>query len=154
MTGFAAFTAIVVVALTNAQDLSYTLLNSNEAPSPRFDGVIAYDPAGRTLYVFAGQDSVPQNDLWSYSLDLRQWSKVRPSGAQPPARFGHTMVLDSSRRRLIVFGGQAGGFFSDVWAFDIGNGSWQQLAGDDAGPSRRYGHSAIYETSRDRMIVS
>jgi uncharacterized protein (TIGR03437 family) len=63
-------------------------------------------------------------------------------------------VFDSVRRRLILFGGQAGGFFSDTWAFDVSAGNWSQLSPDDAGPSRRYGHSAIYETSRDRIVIS
>ena len=40
-------------------------------------------------------------------------------GPKPAARFGHTLVLDSVRRRLILFGGQAAGFFNDTWAYDI-----------------------------------
>ena len=74
-------------------------------------------------------------------------------GERPPARFGHTVLLDS-RRRLIVFGGQAGGFFSDVWAYDIDANGWQRLSPDEAGPNRRYGHSAIYDPQRDRMVIS
>ena len=54
----------------------------------------------------------------------------------------------------MVFGGQAGGFFSDVWAFDVAGQAWQRLAADDAGPSRRYGHSAVYDAKRDRMVIS
>ena len=136
-----------------AQVLNYSLLSS-DGPSPRFDGTIAYDPAARRLFMFGGQDSAPKNDLWSYSLDQRRWTEIQPSGAKPPERFGHTLVFDPVRRRLIVFGGQARGFFSDVWAYDIARESWSQLARDEAGPSRRYGHSAIYESARDRMVIS
>lgn len=103
--------------------------------------------------MFGGQGSAPQNDLWAYSLQTKQWRAV-PTASAPPARFGHTLLLDPGRRRLIVFGGQAGGFFSDVWAFDIAAGAWRQLAADDAGPSRRYGHSAIYDAGRERMVIS
>jgi uncharacterized protein (TIGR03437 family) len=123
-------------------------------PSARFDGTIAYDPAGQQILLFGGRDSGPKNDLWAYSLQRRQWTEVGVAGVRPPARFGHTLLFDPVRRRLIVFGGQASGFFSDVWAFDLTGSSWQQLSRDAAGPSRRYGHSAIYEPSRDRMIVS
>jgi len=138
-----------------AQTLSYSLLESPESkPSARLDGTITYDPAGRQIYLFGGQDSVPRNDLWAYSLAQRRWIEIQVAGAVPPARFGHTLIFDSARRRLVLFGGQAGGFFSDVWAFNISSTSWQQLSADNVGPSRRYGHSAIYESARDRMVIS
>jgi hypothetical protein len=117
------------------------------------DGAIAYD-ASRRIFLFGGQDSSPRNDLWAYSLERRQWTEVQAGGSRPPARFGHTMILDPQRRRLVVFGGQGSGFFSDTWAYDIERGSWRQLSPDPAGPVPRYGHSAIYDGARDRMIVS
>jgi uncharacterized protein (TIGR03437 family) len=123
-------------------------------PSSRFDGTIAYDPVDRMIFLFGGQDSVPRNDLWAYSLPRRQWEEVEAPGPRAAARFGHTLIFDTARRRLVVFGGQAGGFFSDVWAFDLGQGVWQPLSGEGAGPSRRYGHSAIYDSVRDRMVIS
>ncbi len=54
----------------------------------------------------------------------------------------------------MVFGGQARGFFSDTWAYDLSANRWQRLAADGAGPSRRYGHSGIYDAARDRMVIS
>lgn len=138
-----------------AQTLSFSLLGAQDPqPSARFDGTIAYDPAGRQIFLFGGQDIAPKNDLWVYSLARRRWTEVQVSSARPPARFGHTLIFDPIRRRLVAFGGQAGGFFSDVWAFDIVRGLWEQLSADEAGPSRRYGHSAIYDAARDRMVIS
>jgi hypothetical protein len=150
------FVTTCLIALgCQAQSLSYSLLvSSSPQPSPRFDGAVAYDPVSRQVFLFGGEDTAPRNDLWAYSLAQRRWSEIQVSGSLPPARFGHTLVFDPVRRRLVVFGGQAGGFFSDVWAFDIASGSWRQLSADDAGPSRRYGHSAISETARDRMVIS
>jgi uncharacterized protein (TIGR03437 family) len=119
------------------------------------DGTIAYDPGGRRVFLFGGLDgSGALNDLWAYSLERRRWEAAAVPGARPAARFGHTMLLDPVRNRLVVFGGQERGFFSDVWAFDIAENSWRQLSPEAAGPSRRYGHSAIYDAARDRMIVS
>jgi uncharacterized protein (TIGR03437 family) len=138
-----------------AQNLSFSLLRADgDKPSARFDGTIAYDPGNRRVYLFGGQDTAPRNDLWFYSLPMRRWVQVPVEGAKPPARFGHTLIFDPARRRLVVFGGQAAGFFSDVWAFDLAQNTWQQLAGDNSGPSRRYGHSGIYDSARDRMVVS
>lgn len=139
-----------------AQAVTYSLLGSGGTqPSPRFDGTVAYDPSGRRLFLFGGQDAAPRNDLWVYSLARRSWEEAAVTGERPPARFGHTMIFDPLRQRLVVFGGQAGaGFFSDVWVFSIAGGAWEQVSPSDSGPSRRYGHSAIYDSARDRMVVS
>jgi uncharacterized protein (TIGR03437 family) len=146
------------LSTVSAQTLSYSLLPAGPiSPSTRFDGTIAYDSSGKQIFLFGGQDTTPRNDLWVYSLQLKQWASVQVAGAAggtPPARFGHTLIFDPVRKRLVLFGGQAGTFYSDTWAFDIAGGTWQQLSPDGAGPSRRYGHSAIYETARDRMVIS
>ncbi|MCX6596651.1 MAG: hypothetical protein NTV70_09825 [Acidobacteria bacterium] len=139
----------------HAQPLSFTRLPaSGAAPSARLDGTIAYDPQTRQLYLFGGQGAGLLNDTWSYSLEAQRWTEVATTGTRPPARLGQTLIFDPVRRRLIVFGGQASGFFSDVWALDVATQAWQQLSRDEAGPSRRYGHSAVYDSVRDRMVIS
>ncbi|MBI3471973.1 MAG: hypothetical protein HY013_11515 [Candidatus Solibacter usitatus] len=146
---------LLTCAAAFGQGLWYSRLAPGAAaPSPRADGVIVYDPQDRRLWMFGGLDNGPRNDLWVYSIQRQEWSEVTPSGTKPPARFGHTMILDPARRRLVVFGGQAGGFFSDTWAYNLERNSWSQLAPDNAGPSRRYAHSGVYDAPRDRMIVS
>lgn len=138
-----------------AQPLSYTLLEAGEsAPSARLDGTIAYDSAGRRVILFGGAGNGEKNDLWSYSLAQRRWEELRPEGDKPPARLGHTLVLDARRQRLILFGGQASGFFNDTWVYDLARNRWSRIAADGTAPSRRYGHSAILDAERDRMIVS
>ena len=138
-----------------AQPLAFTRLPADgAAPSPRVDGTIAYDGSTRRIYMFGGLETSARNDLWFYSLAQRRWEEVQAAGSKPAARFGHTLLHDAPRRRLILFGGQAGGFFSDVWAFQLDSGTWEQLAGNEAGPSDRYGHSAILDEARGRMVIS
>ncbi len=147
--------SIVGAACAAAQPLAFTRLPaSGAAPSARVDGTIAYDGPSRRVYMFGGLDNAARNDLWFYSLAQRRWEEVQAGGAKPAARFGHTLLHDAARRRLILFGGQASGFFSDVWAFGLDSGAWQQLAGNEAGPSDRYGHSAILDEARGRMVIS
>jgi uncharacterized protein (TIGR03437 family) len=149
------FLPFIVLQAALAQPLSYTQLStSTPPPSPRVDGAIAYDPSTRRLYLFGGRDSTFRNDLWFYSLAERRWQEVESAGPKPPARLGHTLAYDPVRRRLILFGGQASGFFSDVWAFDTARQVWTQLAPSQSGPSNRYGHSMIYDPPRDRIVVS
>ncbi|MDX2180917.1 MAG: kelch repeat-containing protein, partial [Bryobacteraceae bacterium] len=147
------FTTFALVTL--AQPLTYTLLPAGGTPpTGRVDGTIGYDPSGASLYLFGGQDNAARNDLWVYSLRESRWREITTGGAKPAPRWGHTLAVDPVRRRLIVFGGQASGFFSDVWAFDISAGTWTELAPNDRGPSRRYGHSGVYDPRGDRLVIS
>ena len=147
--------AVLAGAELPGQSLTYGRLDvTGAAPQPRIDGVVVYEPVSRRLFLFGGRAAGPLNDLWTYSIDRRTWAEVPVDGLRPPARSGHTMVLDPIRARLVVFGGQAAGFFSDTWAFELAKSSWQQLLPNDSGPSRRYGHSAILDATRDRMVIS
>lgn len=138
-----------------AQDWRFSLLLPNgEAPPPRIDGTIAYDADAASLYLFGGQARDTLNDLWRYSIPSKTWLRLEPTGTLPLPRLGHTLLFDEQRKRLILFGGQGGGFFSDVWAFDLKTQRWTLLAPENTGPSRRYGHSAILDTETNRMIIS
>ncbi len=146
---------LVFATATFAQDWLLTrVAPSGPAPSPRIDGTITYDAERFSLFLFGGSGSGALNDLWRFSLATERWEQLSPTGPLPPARFGHTLVTDTRRNRIILFGGQARGFFSDVWAFDPATNAWRQLAFDAAGPSNRYGHSAVYDDRGDRLIIS
>lgn len=141
--------------LASGLNLAWTQLKpAGVQPSARNDGAVAWDPVERQLFLFGGQDSGYLNDLWAYSYDRQTWALVAISGSPPPARFGHTLVYDSTRRQLLLFGGQAGSFFSDVWAFDVATRTWRKAGANDAGPKSRYGHGAIYDAARDRLVIT
>jgi uncharacterized protein (TIGR03437 family) len=130
------------------------LPSSGLSPTPRVDGAIAFDDRERRVYMFGGRDTAARNDLWSYSMQERAWTELRPSGTAPGARFGHSLLFDPQRRRLILFGGQASAFFNDTWAYEIETNRWTLLAGSRNAPNERYGHSAVYDASRGRMLIS
>jgi hypothetical protein len=155
MTLLRSFSLIALALPLLAQsELRYRLLPSaGEAPEPRLDGTIIYSPRDRAVVLFGGQGNGLLNDVWSYSLTGQRWERWNVTGAAPAPRLGHTSVYDPVRHRLIVFGGQARGFFNDVWALDLAARSWRQLS-DASGPSTRYGHSAIYDPRGDRLIVT
>jgi uncharacterized protein (TIGR03437 family) len=105
--------------------------------------------------MFAGQDaSGDRNDVWAYAVDRQQWTRLNPAGQSPNPRHGHTVTFDPVRRRIIMIAGQGAGFFGDAWAYDIQANLWTQLSGNSSGPIPRYGHSAIYDAKRDRIVIS
>ena len=43
------------------------------------------------------------NELWSYSFAENKWNQIKPQGACPRARAGHSAILRGNS--LVVFGG-------------------------------------------------
>jgi hypothetical protein len=89
------------------------------------------------------------------------WS--HPSPSTPPApRVAASAVYDSANNRLIVYGGQDADCnpsysFGDTWILQNANGSggsmsWTQLLPANA-PEGRRGHSAVYDSTNNIMIV-
>ncbi|MGH7731460.1 MAG: Kelch repeat-containing protein, partial [Candidatus Eiseniibacteriota bacterium] len=122
----------------------------------RFGHSATYDATSTRMVVFAGHDGgSPRNDLWALFLGSggAAWSELFPSSAPPPARFDHSAIHDPLRNRLIAFGGTDGSVTgSDTWALGLGpSPAWTLLPA--GGAPARAGHSAIYDASRDRMLV-
>ena len=128
---------------------------AQEQPSPRLDAPIAYDGARRTVWLFGGQAaSGDTNDLWAFSLETQSWRQVSPQGTPPSPRHGHTLNYDARGRRLIVFAGQARGFFNDTFAYEIEANRWVQLNDGAGAPPRRYAHSGVYDPDGNRILIS
>ena len=77
------------------------------------------------------------------------WTQKQDIGPSP--RSGHGMVFETSRQRVLLFGGFGGGtqVFNDTWSWDGEN--WTQLA--DIGPSARSLHAMAYDSTRDRTVL-
>jgi hypothetical protein len=123
-----------------------------------------YDPLHDRMVVFGGVDGSPyRNDVWGLSLaGSPAWSEVTPAGTLPTDRGGHAAIYDPVRDRMVVFGGLGnynwddGSYhlLNDVWALSLsGSPAWSELTSPATVPSERYGHSAIYDPLRDRMVV-
>jgi modification target Cys-rich repeat protein len=71
----------------------------------------------------------------------------------PPAVHAGAMAYDSSRKRVVMFGGSTAPG-NATWEWDGDAGAWelrQQMAG--ARPSRRYGHALAYDASRGKVVM-
>jgi len=132
---------------------------SGARPSERVGHAAIHDPVRNRMIVFGGDDGSGidyESDVTVLPLDGSAiWSGVSPTGTPPPGRADHTLVYDSIRDRLIVFGGLADTVkFADVWALSLaGTPSWTQILPSGPGPSARSGHVAIFDPVGDRMIV-
>ncbi|MBX3460150.1 MAG: choice-of-anchor D domain-containing protein [Planctomycetes bacterium] len=130
------------------------LAPSGSAPVPTVYPARAIDVAGNRMFVHGGGQPAggSTSQLWSLNMATGAWTAL--AGAGPAARDLHSMVYDSLRNRLIVFGGRAPGIVADVWAYDITGATWTQVM-PAAGPApvARYGHGASYDAVNDRMVI-
>jgi hypothetical protein len=126
-----------------------------------------YNPTTNVMIVFAGESwsrSALSNAvlLQTPANGNGKWSTLIANGTagSPPPRWGHSAVYDSANNRMIVFGGQALGaqYFSDVWVLNNADGqggaaTWTQMSPSGSSPEPRWGHTAIYDSASNRLIV-
>lgn len=73
---------------------------------------------------------------------------------EPAAHGGGAAIYDPVRDRMIVFGGLGWSFSNETWALSFnGTPTWSQLQPSGPLPPSRGFHSAIYDSTGDRMIV-
>lgn len=97
----------------------------------------------------------------AHSAFSQSWTELSPSGTPPAARGGVTGVYDPTSNRMIVFGGRdaSGENRNDVWVLTHANGEgasqWIRLIanGVAGSPPARSGHSAVYDSVNNRMII-
>jgi formylglycine-generating enzyme required for sulfatase activity len=89
--------------------------------------------------------------LCAHSSLAQSWSQVTPSPPTPSARNRGAMAFDAARGLSMLFGGYNGTAtpLGDFWAFN--GSSWQQLGGTV--PAARWGHSMVYDTRRERLVL-
>ena len=124
-------------------------------PSARSFHSAIYDPVRDRMVVFGGYDGSYHNDLGALSLaGTPAWTELTPTGALPSGRNGHGAIYDPIRDRMIICGGVSASYLLDVWALSLaGTPAWADATPTGTPPSWRYGHSAIYDPVRDRMLV-
>ncbi len=92
---------------------------------------------------------------WTASLRAGYvWQAAATSG--PSARYDHTMVYDSIRQKVMLFGGRnTTSFFNDLWEWDSQNQSapWTNVTPAGLKPSARYGHALAYDSNRDKIVL-
>jgi hypothetical protein len=125
-------------------------------PTARYETRMVWDPAIHRAVLFGGLTALDAGTKLQYDLgDTWEWTgnrwiQVYPAHS-PSARAAESMVLDSARNRVVIFGGRLGKTnLNDTWAF---NGSdWSEIKTANA-PSVRERAGAAYDSARDRIVL-
>ena len=127
---------------------------SEKATPVCFGSAAAYDAKRKKLIVFGGlhargsEEGKLLNETWQY--DGKQWSRLNVAGPQP--RFGHAMVYDSNREKIILFGGSPGfqkEAFGDTWEWD--GTAWKKI--NVEGPAARADFAMVYDSRIKKVIL-
>ncbi len=133
-----------------------SLVTSGPKPQARVYHTAIYDPLRDRVVIYGGGDpNSGLEDVWCLSLapPTPQWEQPPISRPLPPPRLGHSAIYDPVRDRMIVFGGTSW-TPNDTWALSFGDTSvWRELVPPWPTQLVRYGHAALYDSLRDRMIV-
>lgn len=160
-----------VWVLVNANGVAgtptWTQLFPAGGPAARSFHSAVYDPASNRMIVFGGgTDTAFVNDVWVLSNanglgGVPTWTQLTPTGPLPFDRTSHSATYDPEANTMTVFAGSTNapvGFDNDTWMLTNANGLggvpvWTQLQPTGGPPSRRYNHSAVFNSSTKRMIV-
>lgn len=156
--------------LTGPVPLTVTFVNSSTGASGYVwdfgDGITdtavspthVYTQAGvYTVTLNAGNgiftNSLTQSSFITTTLPItRAWTQMAPITPSPPIIDEHSMAYDSARARVVLYGGNAGGwpYEQTTWEFD-GTG-WVAIP-TTAQPEARYGAGLAYDPLRQVTIL-
>lgn len=126
-----------------------------QVPHGREGLTATYDPRRNQIVVIGGVEFEGYaSRTWVLSLtDGPRWGPLEPLEGSPPRAY-HTAVLDRSRDRIVVFGGEGyGPVRNDVWVLSLEDMRWTELRPNGEAPIPRAEHVAVFDPIHDRMIV-
>ena len=138
------------------------LTPSGTPPSARSGHSAIYDPIGKRVIVFGGDDGTSPLPTAVHALRLdtnpASWSTLAVSGTPPPGRLYHGAVYvpDPSNPRMVIYGGNdLSTSMADVWQLTLpasGTPTWTQLSPIDS-PGVRDRHVLVYDAANARILT-
>ena len=139
-------------------------------PPARTQAAMAYDPVRKSLIVYGGIDANGMNvfdDTWEWDSS-RKWTQLKPAST-PGGLMGHGMVTDTTRNKILLFGGMNNAFIKPptgggpignpisgaVWEWDGSAMSWTNRTppATTSVPSGRQSPIMAYDEGRQKLFL-
>ncbi|MCA8914961.1 MAG: choice-of-anchor D domain-containing protein [Planctomycetes bacterium] len=130
-----------------------TISASGTGPSVRMYPHAIYDGQGgrNRMLVYGGfAYSAYKSDLFELNLTTMTWTQL---ASLPPASAWNSMVHDAAGERFVLYGGCGSAALGGLYTFDLTTDTWAQVAAPGSVPQARWGHSAVWDSAADRMVV-
>jgi hypothetical protein len=137
-------------------------------PLARSMAAMAYDPARKSLILFGGNGSNGNvNETWEWMSSTRKWAQLKPASSPDPLYYSG-MVTDTTRNKILLFGGIADGatlgpgidiyknpMRNDVWEWDGAAMTWtnRTLSASLNGPTGRTTPIMAYDEGRQKLFL-
>ncbi|MFH1783642.1 MAG: kelch repeat-containing protein [bacterium] len=139
----------------------WIIKSSSEATVARADHSIVYDSSRNRALVFGGSTLGRQdvngyeNVTYYWNFATPAWGAITTTGTAPMDRIDHSAIYDSANDCMIVFGGigDDGLYKNDVYSLDLATAVWSQITTSGTAPQSRFKHSAIYDSTNNRMLM-
>lgn len=128
------------------------------SPSARTEASMVYNPQTTHMILFGGATGLDSGTRVNYLINQTwEWTGLRwvqrfPA-TSPSGRAAASMVFDTNRSRVVLFGGRTavGVESNETWIYQ--NETWTRLDTPNA-PSARQLAGATYDPIRDRVVLS
>lgn len=148
----------------------WTEMGTAGHPSARSQHSMVFEKSTGKALLFGGGRSAPTSadgsgvtislgDTWEYDPATQAWTERTVSSA-PSVRHDSAMVWDSSRDKVVLFGGlqtdiaEASGVpKQDTWEWDPVAGTWSQRTAAGSKPSQRYGHAMAFDGIGKQLML-
>ncbi len=132
---------------------------SGEAPPARRSHAMVADTVRRKILLFGGRGANGAlRDMWEWDMaagsSVLGWTKKTPT-IVPPAMFGHRMVYDPARAKIVLTGGSGDDpnvTYGSTWEWDTATGNWS-LREPVTHLEPRVGHVAFFDQARNETLV-
>ena len=116
-------------------------------------GAMAYDDWRLKVVMFGGFGD-KSNNLWEWDGKAGTWTLMQQlGGLRPSRRVGHALAFDSTRGKLVLYGGidETGASNNETWEWDGDTQTWTQKA---PGPvPSRWGHAMAFDETIGQIIM-
>ena len=140
---------------TTADDMGWRLL-AVRTTGPRVESAMVWDTVRKVFVLHGGRNRNWDTlaETWEWSPGATEWSRVVDAAApNPGARMSHAMVWDSTKKRMLLFGGEGPkGHPDDTWAYDAKTTGWVKLQ-TTSNPPGRTQHGMVYDPVRNEMLM-
>ncbi len=128
---------------------------ASASPTARYGHAMAVDEATGTIILFGGWDTAKYfNSTWVFDPEAGSWTSLDTQGGLPKSRAGHTLIYDSAKRNLVLFGGTSGtSFLRDTIYFDPATATWDGTPMVEPWPLARNGHSLVYDPATGTVLL-